>query len=154
MADETEPASELGDHLGYWLRFVSNHVSAAFARKLDRHGVTVAEWVFLRTLRDHDMLGPSRLSEAMGMSRGAISKLAERLEAKSLVARTDRADDARAHLLSLSPAGRALVPQLARLADENDREFFGDLADSDRATMTHALRSIVAARKLKTLPTS
>jgi hypothetical protein len=40
-------ASELTAHLGYWLRFVSNHVSLAFARKLESRGVTVADWVVL-----------------------------------------------------------------------------------------------------------
>ncbi|MEI9903207.1 MAG: hypothetical protein WDN06_03970 [Asticcacaulis sp.] len=42
--------SHLEAHLGYWMRFVSNHVSQAFARKVEAHGVTVAEWVVLREL--------------------------------------------------------------------------------------------------------
>ena len=37
--------SALDAHLGYWLRAVSNHVSHAFKTKVERHGVTVAEWV-------------------------------------------------------------------------------------------------------------
>ena len=36
-------ASDLTSHLGYWLRHVSNHVSHAFARKLESRDVTVAE---------------------------------------------------------------------------------------------------------------
>ena len=30
-----QPVPELTAHLGYWLRFVSNHVSRAFARKVE-----------------------------------------------------------------------------------------------------------------------
>ncbi|MGH7103573.1 MAG: MarR family winged helix-turn-helix transcriptional regulator [Acetobacteraceae bacterium] len=70
-------ASDLTDHLGYWLRYVSNHVSQAFARKVEAHGVTVAEWVLMRQLPDEKALAPSRLAERMGMTRGAISKLAD-----------------------------------------------------------------------------
>ena len=36
------PPSHLTSHLGYWLRHVSNHVSQAFARKVEQQGVTVA----------------------------------------------------------------------------------------------------------------
>ena len=34
--------SPLKAHLGYWLRYVSNHVSHAFALQLGARGVTVA----------------------------------------------------------------------------------------------------------------
>ncbi len=42
------PLPHLTSHLGYWLRYVSNHASHAFARKLDGRDVTVAEWVVMR----------------------------------------------------------------------------------------------------------
>ncbi len=148
----TDPASDLTAHLGYWLRYVSNHVSQAFARKVERHGVTVAEWVLLRQLLDEEAIAPSRLADRMGMTRGAISKLADRLIAKSLLVRAADPEDGRAQTLSLTPAGRALVPGLAALADANDAEFFDHLASDDRATLLRILRRIVEKRGLKSLP--
>ena len=53
MARRTE-LSSLESHLGYWIRYVSNHVSHAFALKLAAVGVTVAEWVVLRDLYDSE----------------------------------------------------------------------------------------------------
>jgi DNA-binding MarR family transcriptional regulator len=153
MADPTTVAS-LTAHLGYWLRFVSNHVSHAFARKLGEQGVTVAEWAMLRELYDAPMLGPSRLAERMGLGRSAISKLAERLIIKRLIEREDCADDARSHVLALSAAGRALVPELAALADANDAEFFDQLTPEERSVMEGALKAIVERRRLKTVPVS
>jgi hypothetical protein len=45
-ANETDPAiSDLKKLVGFWLRFVSNHVSHAFARKLLASGVTPARVV-------------------------------------------------------------------------------------------------------------
>ena len=87
--------SALTDHLGYWLRFVSNHVSQSFARKVEAHGVTVAEWVLMREMFGREGTPPSELAEQIGMTRGAISKLADRLIAKSLITRTQSKDDAR-----------------------------------------------------------
>ena len=51
MRDTAVPdptVSDLKKHMGFWLRFVSNHVSVAFARKLQDSGVSVAEWVVMR----------------------------------------------------------------------------------------------------------
>jgi DNA-binding MarR family transcriptional regulator len=148
----TLPASDLTAHLGYWLRYVSNHVSQAFARKVEAHGVTAAEWVLMRQLLDEKALARSRLAERMGMTRGAVSKLADRLITKSLLVRTADPRDGRAQTLSLSRAGRSMVPKLAASADANDAEFFDHLAPKDRAALLNLLRQIVEKRGLKSLP--
>jgi len=146
------PPSELSAHLGFWLRFVSNHVSRAFAQKVETQGVTVAEWVFVRHLFDFETLPPSRLAERMGMTRGAISKLSDRLLAKALIERTADRNDGRAHRLSLTAAGRGLVPKLAALADANDAEFFDHLSPKERATLLRILQDIVDEKQLTRLP--
>jgi DNA-binding MarR family transcriptional regulator len=146
------PVSDLTAHLGYWLRYVSNHVSQAFARKVEARGVTVAEWVLMRQLMGAEALAPSRLAERMGMTRGAISKLADRLIAKSLLRRAADPKDGRAQTLSLTAKGRKLVPELAALADANDSEFFAHLTPQDRAALLRILRGVVEQRGLKSLP--
>jgi DNA-binding MarR family transcriptional regulator len=148
----TQPASDLTAHLGYWLRYVSNHVSQAFARKVEAHGVTVAEWVLMRQLLEEKALAPSHLAERMGMTRGAISKLADRLINKGMLVRAADPEDGRAQTLALTPAGRALVPRLAALADANDAEFFDHLSPADRVVLLRILRGIVEKRGLKFLP--
>lgn len=153
MTPAVQP-SHLTSHLGYWLRYVSNHVSHAFARRLEVEGVTVAEWVLLRELYGQGDLAPSRLAERLGLTRGAISKLADRLLAKNLLIRTDNAEDARAHSLTLSAAGRALIPRLSALADENDAAFFDHLTPAERETIERLLRGVVERRGLKDIPVS
>jgi DNA-binding MarR family transcriptional regulator len=148
----TKSASDLSAHVGYWLRYVSNHVSQAFARKMEAHGVTVAEWVLMRQLLDEEALAPSHVADRMGMTRGAISKLADRLIAKSMLVRAADPKDGRAQTLALTSAGRALVPKLAALADSNDAEFFDHLRSKDRAALLRILGEIVKQRGLKSLP--
>ena len=149
---QTHPPSELTSHLGYWLRYVSNHVSHAFALKMESRDVTVAEWVVLRELYDADAIAPSRLAEKLGMTRGAITKLADRLIAKSLAAREASLKDGRAQTLALTPQGRGLVPELAALADENDADFFGHLKPRDRAFVERVLKDIVERRGFSSVP--
>lgn len=153
MPDRPEPVSPLTAHLGYWLRFVSNQVSHAFSLRLAARGVTVAEWVVLRTLFDQDETVPSALAEALGMTRGAVSKLADRLAGKGLLTQTVNADDRRYQALALTGRGRALVPDLAALADANDAAFFGHLAPEDRARIEDAMKDIVRRHGLQAVPT-
>jgi DNA-binding MarR family transcriptional regulator len=144
--------NSLQAHVGFWLRYVSNHVSHAFKLKVEAHGVTVAEWVVLRAVFDADDVNPSEVAERLGMTRGAISKLVDRLVGKHLVKCTAETGDRRFQSLALTPAGRKLVPVLAALADQNDAEFFGRLTDEQRSGLLALLKDIVRERQLKDVP--
>jgi DNA-binding MarR family transcriptional regulator len=144
--------SPLEAHVGYWLRFVSNHVSLAFARKLAVHDFTVAEWVVLRELYDVAALAPSLLAGRIGMTRGAVSKLADRLIGRALVTRTASTADRRYQALALTAAGRAVLPKLAALADRNDAEFFRHLTAAERAALIATMKDIVRRRGLRNVP--
>jgi DNA-binding MarR family transcriptional regulator len=147
-----KPTSKLEDHAGYWLRYVSNHVSHAFARKVEEQGVTVAEWVLLRVMLDAGAANPSHLADTVGMTRGAVSKLVDRLCRKELAVRSSSEGDRRYQLVELTSAGRRLVPVLARLADENDHEFFGHLNPDEKAGLITLLQDIVRRNGWKDLP--
>jgi len=144
--------SALEDHTGYWLRYVSNHVSHAFARKMEAQGVTVAEWVLLREMLDAETANPSQLADAVGMTRGAVSKLVERLCRKKLAERSSSEGDRRYQTVELTAAGKRLVPVLAQLADENDLEFFGHLKPEERIKLANLLQDIVRRHGWKDLP--
>jgi DNA-binding MarR family transcriptional regulator len=145
--------SDLRVHVGFWLRFVSNHVSHAFARKLHLSGVTVAEWVVMREMFDNEETSPGMLAEGIGLTRGGVSKLVDRLVGKGLVTRRERADDRRFQSVSLTAAGRRMLPQLAALADDNDEEFFHPLSAKERAALIATMKKLVQANDLQTLPT-
>jgi DNA-binding MarR family transcriptional regulator len=144
--------SNLESHLGYWLRFVSNHVSHAFRLKVESHGVTVAEWVVLRALFDSGGVNPSQIADKIGLTRGAISKLVDRLVGKKLVLCRAEKTDRRYQTVILSASGRRLVPILAELADQNDQEFFGHLGEQERAGLFAVLRNIAQVRGLSSVP--
>jgi DNA-binding MarR family transcriptional regulator len=144
--------SDLTVHTGYWLRMVSNAVSQEFARSVAFEGVTVAEWVMLRSLYGGKAVAPSALARKMGMTRGAISKLADRLLDKGLIERADNPDDKRGHTLSVSAAGAKKVPALAHLADENDAAFFAVLSGEEQQELRALLRTLIDKHGLSTMP--
>jgi DNA-binding MarR family transcriptional regulator len=133
---------------------VSNHVSHAFALNLQAHDVTAAEWVVLRELFARRDTVPSMIAGRIGMTRGAVTKLVDRLAAKALVTREGSTGDRRYQVLALTPAGRSLVPKLATLADRNDAEFFGHLAPAQRVALERLLKDVVQRHGFKTLPTT
>jgi DNA-binding MarR family transcriptional regulator len=144
-------ASALDSHLGFWMRLVSNQVSAAFAKAVEERGVSVSEWVALRHLLEAPATH-GELVATLGMTKGAVSKVARALEGKKLIARTPDARDGRSEALRLTAAGRALVPKLAALADANDARFFGHLGPQERAALRGALESIARRNGIDATP--
>lgn len=146
--------SPLEAHLGFWLRFVSNHVSLRFQQTLEAEGVTVTEWVALRTLWSQDETTYAALIQALGTTKGAASKVLSRLEEKGLAARQLADGSSRAQSLRLTTKGKALVPLLAALADANDAHFFGHLPAAERLALTQTMRALVQHHQLKGIPTA
>lgn len=140
--------SALEDHLGYWLRCLSNYVHHSFAGRLEVYGVSVAQWVVLRVLYDLEEAGSLTLNEAaerVGVDKSTLSRMVDRLEQKGLASRDGADGDRRFVRLALTPEGRRLVPILAREADGNDQDFFRTLTDAQRREMGLAVERLLKA---------
>ncbi|HEV2268803.1 MAG TPA: MarR family winged helix-turn-helix transcriptional regulator [Steroidobacteraceae bacterium] len=141
----------LDAHVCYWLRRASNQVSRSLSRKLEDTGVTLAEWVVLRELYDGD-LRPSTLAERLGLTRGAISRLARRLVCNLMITQQASTPDGRAQMLAITDDGRAVVRVLGGILDETDEEFFGDFDPGTRALILSAMREAVRRHSLRAVP--
>jgi DNA-binding MarR family transcriptional regulator len=119
-----DSVSHFDNHLGYWLQFVADHVTAHHARQLEEHDITVTEWVVLRALFDQPCLPYHVLMRILGMTRAAVWKAVHRLEARALICSELAQGEARMQELSLTKQGEALVPQLAALAADNELLLF------------------------------
>lgn len=145
--------SDLKKHIGFWMRMVSNNVSHSFARKLGTSGVTVAEWVVIREMSEGgDTISPSQIAEITGMTRGAISKLIDRLLTKKLVTRKESTEDRRYQEIGLTSEAKQLIPRLAKLADENDAEYFSVLTKDERKRLREILIKTADLNKFTKFP--
>lgn len=144
--------SHLEDHLGYWLRIVSSYVSHDFNKKLKEREFTIAEWVLLRLLYESQEMTPGNLAEVTGITRGAVTKVIDKLLEKDLVQRIESLEDRRFQLLRLTRKGQSLVPSLAKLADENEKSYFSFLSKEEQRMIIHILKRVVKQHKLDKMP--
>ena len=86
-------------------------------------------------------------------TRGAVSKLIERLLQKSFVTRSEASDDRRFQDVRLTTSALNLVPKLAKLADENDEAFFHALSKAEREALTEVLKKLAARHGITKSPT-
>lgn len=136
--------SDLEDHLGYWLRKLSNHISDRFAARLEKHGVSVANWVVLRILFNQETLPLKEIVAQVGVDQGALSRMVERLMVRGLVVRKESPESRREVAISLTKEGRKLVPKLAQEADDNDRAFFRQLSAKQRAELLATIQTLIS----------
>lgn len=149
LASQSAAPSSLEAHLGYWLRLVSNHVSARFQQLVEtQEGCSVTEWVALRALYDRSATTHADLIQALGMTKGATSKIVSRLEERGLAKRTLVPGRHRDQVIVLTAKGLKLVPRLAACADANDAHFFGHLSPREIQTLMHTCQSLVAHHHL------
>ena len=146
----SSPALET--HLGYWLRLVSNHVSGNFARALQERSVSVAEWVALNQIQRWTDMTPAQLADAMGMTRGAVSKVLDKLQEKKWISRATSAEDNRVQFLSLTPQGKRALPDLASIADENDDHFLSALDAKEQSTLRSLLSKLADLHRISNVP--
>jgi DNA-binding MarR family transcriptional regulator len=141
--DVPKSPSALSDHLGYWLRKLSNAVSSSFAGRLAAHDVSVPQWVVLRVLYDHDSLPLKDIVARVEVDQGSLSRMMDRLIARGWIRRSADATDRRAVAISLTPQGRRLVPKLADEADRNEAVFFSGLEKTEREVFLRTIQKLL-----------
>jgi DNA-binding MarR family transcriptional regulator len=86
------------------------------------------------------------------MTRGAISKIIDKLQAKGWIRSRINPEDNRIQLLSLTVVGRRVVPQLAEIADRNDDRFFAFLNTNDRQVLRNLLTKLANYHQIRNVP--
>ena len=146
------PLPDLERHLGYWLRQVSNHVSGEFKRALQAQRVSVAEWVVLCHVQERPGITPGELADMLALTRGAVSKVIDKLEAKSWITGSTKPEDHRVRLFSLTQRGSRALPKLREIADRNDERFFAVLQAGERATLQLLLSKLIEHHEIGAVP--
>jgi DNA-binding MarR family transcriptional regulator len=150
---EVQHIPDLESHLGYQLRRVSNAVSGGFSRALQEKQTSVAEWVLLRELHERGQAAPGELADVLGLTRGAVSKIIDKLEAKGWVQAGAKEGDNRYRVLSLTRAGRRSLPILAQIADQNDSAYFDCLNAKEKVVLRELLIKLAEHNRIHVIPT-
>ncbi|MDO8185581.1 MarR family transcriptional regulator [Conexibacter sp. JD483] len=99
--------------------------------------------VLVTLVREGAPLRQARLAERSGVDRATLVALLNELESRQLAARAPDPADRRAHAVSITDAGRALL--LRALELERGDDFFAALTPAELTTLGSLLSRLLAA---------
>jgi len=136
-------------HVSYWVKLAEARFSENFAKMLEEWRLIPSEWAVLRELYRPGRRSPVELGQVIGMSKGGVSKLIDRLVKKDFVRKEVSKFDRRFRAVGLTEYGRECVAFIASMEQSLDREFFGKLRGGGRYRLTEYLKRILTARQRK-----
>ena len=146
MAGAGEGGLKLDAYLPYRLSVASNAVSGLIARAYqDRFGLSVPQWRLVCVLAEDGELTQGQIVARTVMDKVTVSRAAQGLLNRGLVARSDHHADGRSHVLALSPEGRALHGEIAPLALAYEAALISGLSPDEVALLKRLLARLQSA---------
>ncbi|MDP6708180.1 MAG: MarR family transcriptional regulator [Alphaproteobacteria bacterium] len=138
-------SDSLHDRFGERLGEVARLWRVQMNRRLQSHGLSVAQWLVLRALaRKGDGTVQRDLAEAIGVEGSTLVGLLDRLAKAGLIERREAAHDRRYKSVHLSAAAQDLIPVLDEVHRGLRHELFGDIPERDLATGLEVLERVLA----------
>lgn len=147
---DTTPVAVVA-RLGRAARFLDNRMDTFFAR----HGMSRASWDILATLRRAGApyrLSPTELYRAVMRTSGAMTRRIDTLERAGWVTRSPDPADRRGIVVELTPAGLALVDELAQGHVENERRMLAALSAGEQDQLASLLRKLLLSFESGAVP--
>jgi DNA-binding MarR family transcriptional regulator len=145
---EPRPQDELrlDAYLPYRLSVASNAVSGLIARSYqDRFGLTVPQWRLICVLAEDGGLTQGQIVARTVMDKVTVSRAAQGLLKRRLVARSDHHADGRSHVLALTAEGAGLHAEIAPLALAYEAALIAGLSPDEVALLKRLLTRLQTA---------
>ena len=127
------PVIRLEAFLPYRLSVLANRASRALARRYrERFDLTIPEWRVMAVLGWKEELSAGEIAERTAMDKVKVSRAIAALERRGLLARRRDPRDRRVSRHRLTPAGRAVCGQVARLAGRFEDRLLEVLSEEER----------------------
>lgn len=145
-ADGGEGMLRLDAYLPYRLSVASNAVSGLIARAYqDRFGLSIPQWRLICVLAEDRALTQGQIVARTVMDKVTVSRAAQGLLGRRLIARTDHQADARSHVLALTGEGRRLHAEISPLALAYEAALLAGLAPEEVAQLKRLLTRLQGA---------
>ncbi|UUZ79036.1 MarR family transcriptional regulator [Paenibacillus sp. P26] len=135
-----EPTSELEDALSHL-----QCVLVARRTRINPEQITWAQYDVLESLRIHGPMMPSAISDALGMSRSAASKILRGLKDKQLIGQTAREEDRREQTTTITELGREFLARAATSRREAAEIAASVLSPGERAIFAELCQKVADA---------
>ncbi len=136
------PAIPLPDRLGFWLRMAQQSAFDAFHRAMAPLGLTPGRLGVLLLLEAQPDLRQAAVAEALRVKPPNLAVLLAAMESDGLIRRVEDAQNRRANLLRLAPAGRALLKRAKAQEALVEAELCAGMSTAEKETLLAALRRI------------
>jgi DNA-binding MarR family transcriptional regulator len=134
----------LDSYLPYLVNRAGARIAAAFGEEVRPLGATLQMWRVLAALREQDGRRMGDLSETTSIEVSTLTRLVDNMEEKGLAVRRRAADDARAVLLHVTPAGRRLTQRIVPIAERYEQVALAGFNAGEAETLKAALRRLYA----------
>src|SRR5690348_11062571 len=132
---------DLVDRVRRFNRFYTERIGVLTEHLLDSD-YSLTEVRVLYEIDHGDRPTAARIAADLGVDRGYLSRILQRLQREGLVRRATSPHDGRAHLLTLTPKGRRLFRGLDRRADRQIEQLLHRTSDAKRGRLTSAMQTI------------
>jgi DNA-binding MarR family transcriptional regulator len=145
MASEnpSEPQVHLEDLPGFYIRRLQQIAVAIFLEETQEFGITPVQFAAMAAVRRQPELDQRTLARTIGFDTSTIGSVIDRLEARALVLRNASPNDRRVRLLTLTPAGEALLDAVEPGMLRAQRRMLEPLPQEHRTTFMQMLRDLV-----------
>jgi DNA-binding MarR family transcriptional regulator len=113
QVEADEAAYAIDDNLGYLVNRTARLMAQMFSRRLQRHGVALAQWAILLFLYAKDGQTQRELSRVVAIEPPTVARTIDRMVRDGLVRREPHPRDGRATRIRLTPRALALRDELA-----------------------------------------
>ncbi len=141
-----QPATiELDDLPGHQIRRLHQIAVAIFLQETEAHGVTPVQFAALQAVGDSPGIDQRTLARTIGFDTSTIGGVIDRLETRGLLIRSTTPEDRRVRRLSLTDAGRTLLPDILPSMQRAQQRMLEPLPAPARLEFMKMLRTLVTA---------
>ncbi|UOM35109.1 MarR family winged helix-turn-helix transcriptional regulator [Acuticoccus sp. I52.16.1] len=131
----------LDDQIGYLMRLATQRHTAIFQDRMNE-GLTPTQFSLLTRLAEVGPSSQNHLGRLAALDVATVKGVVDRLTAKGLVVVSPDPRDGRLRIVSLSPRGEALIPQLRERGHEITEDTLKPLTSRERETIVRLLRKL------------
>lgn len=130
---------------GHHIRRLHQIAVAVFLQETEQHGITPVQYGALQAVSNAPGLDQRTLARAIGLDTSTVAGVVDRLEARGLLLRSASPDDRRVRLLTLTPAGRALLDDVTPAMWRAQERILEPLPPRERTEFMRMMRTLVLA---------
>jgi DNA-binding MarR family transcriptional regulator len=142
-ADADQATYAIDDNLGYLVNRTARLMAQMYSRRLQRHGVALAQWAILLFLYAKDGQTQRELSRVVAIEPPTVARTIDRMVRDGLVRREPHPHDGRATRIRLTPRALALREELAVESMAGNEFAARVLSAEEQETLKALLRRVI-----------